>query len=150
MNFLPKPSWAGAAGGGWRRERYQFNSSDIGSDLPLPRRGVLSGKSPRTCRRWRLFFVQRETGAFYLQSRRLNPSAFCGRSSFLAKPSCGGDRSALAQRLLPLIAAPAYDHRFHELTSASAQSTWRWPASTRRESAPPRPAKSSRRYYFHL
>jgi hypothetical protein len=29
-----------------------------GSDLPLPRRGVLSGKSPCTSRRWRLFFVQ--------------------------------------------------------------------------------------------
>jgi hypothetical protein len=28
------------------------------SDLPLPRRGVLSGKSPRTSRRWRLFFVR--------------------------------------------------------------------------------------------
>jgi hypothetical protein len=33
-------------------------SSDIGPDLPLPRRGVLSGKSPRTSRRWRLFFVR--------------------------------------------------------------------------------------------
>jgi hypothetical protein len=33
-------------------------SSDIGSDLPLPRRGVLSGKSSRTSRRWRLFFVR--------------------------------------------------------------------------------------------
>jgi hypothetical protein len=29
-----------------------------GSDLPLPRRGVLSGKSPRTSRRWRLYFVR--------------------------------------------------------------------------------------------
>ena len=28
------------------------------SDLPLPRRGVLSGKPPCTCRRWRLYFVQ--------------------------------------------------------------------------------------------
>jgi hypothetical protein len=28
------------------------------SDLPQPRRGVLSGKSPRTSRRWRLFFVR--------------------------------------------------------------------------------------------
>jgi len=28
------------------------------SDLPLPRRGVLSGKSPPTSRRWRLFFVR--------------------------------------------------------------------------------------------
>jgi hypothetical protein len=27
-------------------------------DLPLPRWGVLSGKSPCTCRRWPLFFVQ--------------------------------------------------------------------------------------------
>jgi hypothetical protein len=27
-------------------------------DLPLPRWGVLSGKSLCTCRRWRLFFVQ--------------------------------------------------------------------------------------------
>jgi len=27
-------------------------------DLPLPRRGVLSGKSPRTSRRWRLFLVR--------------------------------------------------------------------------------------------
>jgi hypothetical protein len=37
---------AGAAGGGWRREfNIKFISSDIGSDLPLPRRGVLSGKS---------------------------------------------------------------------------------------------------------
>jgi hypothetical protein len=52
------------------------------SDLPLPRRGVLSGKSPRTSRRWRLFLVQRETGSFYLQSRWLNPSAFCVRTSF--------------------------------------------------------------------
>ena len=26
--------------------------------MPLPRRGVLSGKSPCTGRRWRLFFVQ--------------------------------------------------------------------------------------------
>jgi hypothetical protein len=33
-------------------------SSDIGPDLPLPRRGVLSGKSSRTSRRWRLFFVR--------------------------------------------------------------------------------------------
>jgi len=56
---IPKPSLAGAAGGGWRREfNIQFISSDIGSDLPLPRRGVLSGKSPRTSRRWRLFFVR--------------------------------------------------------------------------------------------
>jgi|HubBroStandDraft_5_1064220.scaffolds.fasta_scaffold23249_7 hypothetical protein len=30
----------------------------FGSDLPQPRRGVLSGKSPRTSRRWRLFFVR--------------------------------------------------------------------------------------------
>jgi hypothetical protein len=29
-----------------------------GFDLPLPRRGVLSGKSLRTSRRWRLFFVR--------------------------------------------------------------------------------------------
>jgi hypothetical protein len=29
-----------------------------GFDLPLPRRGVLSGKSPRTSRRWRLFLVR--------------------------------------------------------------------------------------------
>jgi hypothetical protein len=29
-----------------------------GFDLPLPRRGVLSGKSPRTSRRWRLSFVR--------------------------------------------------------------------------------------------
>jgi hypothetical protein len=28
------------------------------SDLPLPRRGVLSGKSPRTSRRWRLSLVR--------------------------------------------------------------------------------------------
>jgi len=50
---------AGAAGGGCRREfNIQFISSDIGFDLPLPRRGVFSGKSPRTCRRWRLFFVR--------------------------------------------------------------------------------------------
>jgi hypothetical protein len=33
-------------------------SSDIRPDLPLPRRGVLSGKSPRTSRRWRLFLVR--------------------------------------------------------------------------------------------
>ena len=46
----------------WRRlaqgVRYSNPSSDIGSDLPLPRRGVLSGKSSRTSRRWRLFFVR--------------------------------------------------------------------------------------------
>jgi len=30
-----------------------------GFDLPQPRWGVLSGKSPRTSRRWRLFFVRR-------------------------------------------------------------------------------------------
>jgi len=46
---------AGAAGGGWRREVIIF-ISDL--DLPLPRRGVLSGKSSRTSRRWRLFFVR--------------------------------------------------------------------------------------------
>ena len=28
------------------------------SYLPLPRRGALSGKSARTCRRWRLFLVR--------------------------------------------------------------------------------------------
>ena len=45
-------------GGGWRREFHiQIIPSDIGSDLPQPRRGVLRGKSPRTSRRWRLFFV---------------------------------------------------------------------------------------------
>ncbi len=36
----------------------KFISSDIGSDLPLPRRGVLSGKSSRTSRRWRLSLVR--------------------------------------------------------------------------------------------
>ena len=56
---LPKPSLAGAAGGGWRREFISNSSLRIlRSDLPLPRRGVLSGKSPRTSRRWRLFFVR--------------------------------------------------------------------------------------------
>ena len=59
---LPKPSLAGAAGGGWRREVHPNVQpglfSLIFSDLPLPRRGVLSGKSPRTSRRWRLFFVR--------------------------------------------------------------------------------------------
>ena len=68
------------------RVSFPMSGPDIphrdGFDLPLPRRGVLSGKSPRTSRRWRLFFVQRKTGSFYLQSRRLNPSAFCVRPSF--------------------------------------------------------------------
>ena len=36
------------------------------SDLPLPRWGVFSGKSLCTCRRWRLFLVQRETGSIDL------------------------------------------------------------------------------------
>lgn len=35
-----------------------MTSSDMGFDLPLPRRGVLSGKFPRTSRRWRLSFVR--------------------------------------------------------------------------------------------
>jgi hypothetical protein len=34
-----------------------FGQTDS-QDLPLPRRGVLSGKSLRTSRRWRLFFVR--------------------------------------------------------------------------------------------
>src|SRR5664280_3931121 len=43
----PKPCFTGAAGGGgW---------NGMVSYLPLPRRGALSGKSARTCRRWRLF-----------------------------------------------------------------------------------------------
>jgi hypothetical protein len=60
---LPKPFFAGAAGGGWRGEASFhcpaltiFNQDR--PDLPLPRRGVLSGKSPRTSRRWRPFFVR--------------------------------------------------------------------------------------------
>jgi hypothetical protein len=35
-----------------------------GSDLPLPRWGVLSGKSQRTSRRWRLYFVQLHSQKF--------------------------------------------------------------------------------------
>jgi hypothetical protein len=50
-------------GGGWRREVNRPNVrpghfSLRCFDLPLPRRGVLSGKSPRTSRRWRLFVVR--------------------------------------------------------------------------------------------
>jgi hypothetical protein len=47
---------------------------DIGSDLPLPRWGVLSGKSLCTSRRWRLFFVQfqpRDSGKKYLVGREM-------------------------------------------------------------------------------
>jgi hypothetical protein len=39
-----------------------------GSDLPLPRWGVLSGKSPCTSRRWRLFSVR------FVLGRMLRPS----------------------------------------------------------------------------
>jgi hypothetical protein len=43
---LPKQCFIGAAGGGgW---------NGMVSYLPLPRWGALSGKSARTCRRWRL------------------------------------------------------------------------------------------------
>jgi len=49
----------------WRRLAWEHNHFPVQSgrslifpDLPLPRRGVLSGKSPRTSRRWRLFFVR--------------------------------------------------------------------------------------------
>jgi hypothetical protein len=57
---LPKPSFAGAAGGGWRREvsihcPARTLLTGIVLICRLPRRGVFSGKSPRTCRRWRLF-----------------------------------------------------------------------------------------------
>jgi hypothetical protein len=48
--------------------------SDIGSDLPLPRWGVLSGKSRCTSRRWRLLFVQfqpRDFGKKYLVGREM-------------------------------------------------------------------------------
>jgi hypothetical protein len=36
----------------------QLISSDTGSDLPLPRWGVLRGKSSRTSRRWRMYLVR--------------------------------------------------------------------------------------------
>jgi hypothetical protein len=70
---LPKPSFAGAAGGGWRREVVvPMSGPDTPhrdcSDLPLPRWGVFSGKSPRTCRRWRLFFVR------FVPGRMLRPA----------------------------------------------------------------------------
>jgi hypothetical protein len=60
---LPKPFFAGAAGGGWRREVFSYRPARTlinqdGPDLPLPRWGVLSGKSPCTRRRWRLYLVQ--------------------------------------------------------------------------------------------
>jgi hypothetical protein len=61
--YDPEAVFAGAAGVGWRKAVIVPMSSldsprrDC-SDLPLPRWGVLSGKSPCTSRRWRLYFVQ--------------------------------------------------------------------------------------------
>jgi hypothetical protein len=60
---VPKPSFAGAAGGGWRREVIVPMS---GPDSPhwivlicrCPAGAFLAANLPCTCRRWRLYFVQ--------------------------------------------------------------------------------------------
>jgi hypothetical protein len=62
----PEAVLAGAAGGGWRRELIASLSgpdelTQDCSDFPLPRWGVLSGKSGCTSRRLRLFLVQFES-----------------------------------------------------------------------------------------
>jgi hypothetical protein len=68
------------------------------SYLPLPRWGALSGKSARTCRRWRLSLCvlilacspQRRTGplrpAFSPALERVLPTNVCSASSSMAKP----------------------------------------------------------------
>ena len=50
--------WRRLAQGGVHFNVRPGHSSRRWFDLPLPRRGVLSGKSPRTSRRWRLSFVR--------------------------------------------------------------------------------------------
>jgi len=55
--FLPEPL-AEAGAGKYRSESGPDTLHSDYSDLPLPRRGVLSGKSPRTSRRWRLLLVR--------------------------------------------------------------------------------------------
>ena len=58
---LPKPSLPeplAEAGVGRQLSRGPARTVLHCLDLPLPRRGVLSGKSVRTSRRWRLFFVR--------------------------------------------------------------------------------------------
>jgi hypothetical protein len=57
VNF-PKQSLAGAVAEAGAGSSISMTSSDVGSDLPLPRRGALKRQIQRRGRRWRLFFMQ--------------------------------------------------------------------------------------------
>jgi hypothetical protein len=69
--------------------------------LPLPRWGVLGGKSSCTGRRWRLCFVQREIVSLYLQSGRSIHLLF-GRGLFLGGSLFAGPTFRLCHERLYL------------------------------------------------
>ena len=84
-----------------------------GSDLPLPRWGVLSGKSRRTCRRWRLYLCASLSLILVLErvlyegmQRSLGWSS---RNFSAAHASVGlpvAHRSRIPRQLSPALSAP--------------------------------------------